>query len=168
MNTWIVCRTFDGYNATIFAYGQVVIKCTVFSTFFCLFLTFCTTLLLHVFNVLLSGTTWVSRYQKGKTNLDILEQEIVSDSGISWTICKSAPRPRQIIMPAPHHSDFYRPDAFPATQPTGCNGMGMCCEKKTMIGLRNVWSMKWRIPDQEVDERGLGERLYKKTAKHIY
>jgi len=40
---------------------------------------------------ILSGTTWVSQYQKGKTNLDLLEQEIVSDSGISWAICKSAP-----------------------------------------------------------------------------
>jgi len=37
----------------------------------------------------MSGTTRVSRYQKGKTrkvktNLDSLEQEIVSGSGISW------------------------------------------------------------------------------------
>jgi len=31
-----------------------------------------------------SGNTRVSRYQKGKTNLDLLEQEIVSGSGISW------------------------------------------------------------------------------------
>ena len=31
------------------------------------------------------------RDQKGKTNLDVLEQEIVSGSGISWAICKSAP-----------------------------------------------------------------------------
>jgi len=30
----------------------------------------------------------------------------VSGSGISWTICKSAPRSRQITMPAPHHSVF--------------------------------------------------------------
>jgi len=43
----------------------------------------------------LSGTTQVSRYQKGKTNLDLLEQELVSGNGISWVICKSAPRPRQ-------------------------------------------------------------------------
>jgi len=42
-----------------------------------------------------SRTTRVSQYQKGKTNLDLLEQEIVSGSGISWVICKSAPRPRQ-------------------------------------------------------------------------
>jgi len=38
----------------------------------------------------------------------------VSGSGISWAICKSAPRSRQITMPAPHHSVFYRPDALPA------------------------------------------------------
>jgi len=40
---------------------------------------------------ILSRTTRVSRHQKGKTNLDLLEQEIVSGSGISWAICKSAP-----------------------------------------------------------------------------
>jgi len=28
------------------------------------------------------------------------------DSGISWTICKSAPRSRQITTPATHHSVF--------------------------------------------------------------
>ena len=50
-----------------------------------------------------SGTTRMSRYQKGKTNLDLLEQEIVNDSGISWAICKSAPRPD---MPASHHLFF--------------------------------------------------------------
>jgi len=33
----------------------------------------------------------------------------VSGSGISWAICKSVPRSRQITMPAPHHSVFYRP-----------------------------------------------------------
>ena len=48
----------------------------------------------------------------------LLKQETVSGSGISWTICKSAPRSRQITMPAPHHSVFYRPDALPAAQPT--------------------------------------------------
>ena len=32
----------------------------------------------------------------------LLEQEIVSGSGISWAICKSALCSRQITMPAPH------------------------------------------------------------------
>jgi len=40
----------------------------------------------------------------------------VSGSGISWAICKCARRYRQITTPAPHHSDFYRPDALLAAQ----------------------------------------------------
>ena len=42
----------------------------------------------------------------------------MSGSGISWAICKSVPRSRQMTTPAPHHSIFYRPDALPAAQPT--------------------------------------------------
>ena len=30
----------------------------------------------------------------------------MSGSGISWAICKSASRSRQITMPVPHHSFF--------------------------------------------------------------
>jgi len=47
-----------------------------------------------------------------------LKQQTVSGSGISWAICKSASRSRQMTTPAPHHSVFYRPDALPAAQPT--------------------------------------------------
>ena len=46
----------------------------------------------------------------------LLKQETMSSSGISWAICKSAPRSRQIITPAPHHSVFYKPDALPAAK----------------------------------------------------
>jgi len=73
---------------------------------------------IHLFNGPFSGTTRVSRYQKGKTIWIILKQEAVSGSGISWAICKCAPCSRQITMPAPHHLVFYRLDALPATQPT--------------------------------------------------
>ena len=45
-------------------------------------------------------------------------RKTVSGSGISWAIWKSAPCSRQITMPTPHHSVFYRPDALPAAQPT--------------------------------------------------
>ena len=72
----------------------------------------------QTFNGPLSGTIQVSWYQKGKTNLILLKQETVRGSGISWAIYKSAPRSRQITMPAPHRSDFYRPDGLPAAQPT--------------------------------------------------
>ena len=61
---------------------------------------------------------WVST-RKVKPIWILLKQETVSGSGISWAICKSASRSRQITMPAPHHSKFfYRPDALPAVQPT--------------------------------------------------
>jgi len=37
----------------------------------------------------------------------LMKQEAVSGSCISWAICKSAPRSRQITMPAPHHLVFF-------------------------------------------------------------
>jgi len=61
----------------------------------------------HPFSGPFSGTTQVSQYQKGKTNLGFIKQEIVSGSGISWNILKSAPHPKQITMPAPHHLVFF-------------------------------------------------------------
>ena len=60
----------------------------------------------HPFNGPLSGSTRVSRYQKGKTNLDFTEAR---DSEWQWhQLDKSAARSRQITTPAPHHSVFYR------------------------------------------------------------
>jgi len=73
---------------------------------------------MHPFNGPLSRATRVSRYQKGKTNLDFTEAR---DSEWQWhqlghmQVCISL---RQITMPAPHHSVFSRPDALPAAQPT--------------------------------------------------
>ena len=50
----------------------------------------------------------------------LLKQETVSGSDISWAICKSAPRSRQITMPAPHHTLFFtgRMPFLPTNQPT--------------------------------------------------
>jgi len=56
--------------------------------------------------------------RKVKPICTFLEQETVSSSGISWAVCKSAPRSSQITTPATHHSVFYRPDALSAAQPT--------------------------------------------------
>ena len=47
----------------------------------------------------------------------LLKQETVSGSGISWAICKSAPRSRQINTPAPHHSVFFQAGC-PSCRPT--------------------------------------------------
>jgi len=67
-------------------------------------------LLSRLFNNHFSRTTWLSRYQKGKTSRDLNEardDDVLGCSNISWTICKqSAPRSRQITTSTPHHSIF--------------------------------------------------------------
>jgi len=73
----------------------------------------------HPFNSPLSRTTWVSRYQKGKTNLDFTEAR---DSEWQWhqlghmqTICTSLQTDNHARTPP---LSFYSPDALPAAQPT--------------------------------------------------
>ena len=71
----------------------------------------------HPFNGPLSWTTWVSQYQKDKTNLDFTEAR---DSEWQWhqlgcmQVCTSLQTDNHAST---HHSVFYRPDALPATQP---------------------------------------------------
>jgi len=73
---------------------------------------------IHPFNGLFSGTTRVSRYQKGKTNLDFTEAR---DSEWQWRqlghmqVCSS--------LQTDNHAStsplsFDRPDALLAAQPT--------------------------------------------------
>ena len=72
----------------------------------------------RAFNGPLSGTNRVSRYQKGKTNLDFTEAR---DSEWQWhqldhtQVCTSLQTDDHAST---HHSVFYRPDALPAAQPT--------------------------------------------------
>ena len=68
----------------------------------------------------------------------LLKQETVSGSDISWAICKYAPRSRQITTPAPHHSDFYRPDALPAAQPTASKHWRQSGEISIINSLKKV------------------------------
>jgi len=75
---------------------------------------------------ILSRTTRVSQHLEDKTNLDLLEQEIVSGSGISWAICKSAPWPRYITTPASYHSVFLQ---------AGCPS---CCPTNSIKALKRV------------------------------
>ena len=65
-------------------------------------------------------------------------------SGISLAICKSAPRSRQIAMPTPHNSVFYRPNALPVAQPTVSILL-----KMTFFGFAKV---KWLHLTGEVDK----------------
>ena len=60
----------------------------------------------------------------------LLKQETVSGSGMSWAICKSAPRSRQINTPAPHHSVFLQ-----ARCPS-------CCPTNSVKALKAV---NWKL-----------------------
>ena len=72
----------------------------------------------------LSTTTRVSRYQKGKTNLDFTEaRDSISCSGISWAVCKSAPWSRQITSCRPMDGTTFR--ALIVT-PRWQHGGGVC------------------------------------------
>ena len=64
--------------------------------------------------------------RKAKPNWILLKQETVSGSGISWAMCKSAPRSRQITTPAPHHSSFLQ---------AGCLS---CCPTNTVKALKAI------------------------------
>jgi len=72
----------------------------------------------HPFNGRLSGTTQVSRYQKGKTNLEFTEAR---DSEWQWHQLGSM-QVCTLLQTDSHTSTpplcFYRPDALPAAQPT--------------------------------------------------
>jgi len=66
----------------------------------------------------------------------LLKQETVGGSDISWTICKSAPHPRQIPAPAPHHSVFQGRMPFlpPNQQHQSTEGNALCkCSVLIMI-----------------------------------
>jgi len=77
---------------------------------------------LHPFNGLFSRTTWVSRYQKGKTSMDLNKARDDGVLGWQWhqldhmqTICTS--------LQTDNHTNtsllnFYRLDALPDAQPT--------------------------------------------------
>ena len=77
-----------------------------------------TSVLLHTFNGPLSGTTQVSRYQKGKTNPNSTEAR---DSESQWhqlghmQVCTSLQTDNHASTPP---LSFYRPVALPSAQPT--------------------------------------------------
>ena len=60
----------------------------------------------HPFNGPFPGLPGWAGTRKVKPIWILLKQETVSSSGISWAICKSASRYRQITMPVPHQSFF--------------------------------------------------------------
>ena len=68
----------------------------------------------------------------------LLKQETVSGSGISWAICKSAPRSRQIATPAPHRSSFVQagcPSCRPTNSVKALKAHWQCIECQSILWL---------------------------------
>ena len=106
----------------------------------------------HPFNSLFSRTTWLSRYQKWKTSLDLNEAR---DDGVwGWQLASvgpyannlhlSAPHSRQITAPTPHHSIFT--DRKLSLTPN------QQCKKHWRH--KNSWSIfQWDSPQNLIPER---------------
>ena len=97
----------------------------------------------------------MSWYQKGKTNLDLLEQETVSGSSISWAICKSAPCPRQIcIALSPistlvyHHASTSPLSILQAKCPSCCPTNSIKALRATCCYLANWPALAFRFQDR--------------------
>ena len=96
----------------------------------------------HPFNGPLSRTTRVSYTRKIKPIWILLEKETVSGSGISWAICKSASRSRQITTPAPHHSCFLQTGCPSCRQTNSVKALKATCTTHTIaITCRNLSSL---------------------------
>ena len=67
----------------------------------------------HTFNGHFLGLPGWAGTRKVKPIWILLKQETVSGSGISWAICKSAPRSRQITTLAPYYTLFAGRMPFP-------------------------------------------------------
>ena len=126
----------------------------------------------HTFDGPFSGTTRVSRYEKGKTISILLKQKTMSGSGISWAICKSAPSCRQITMPATPHSVFYRPHALPAAQPTVAKywrKKHLYTELFILVGIslfvsvQRSWLLETLLSMSTVNWRRLPRNLWQRT-----
>jgi len=103
-----------------------------------------TTKLLHPFNSLFSGTTWVSLHQKGKPFWIFLEHmQIICTSLQTDNHASSSPL------------SFYRPDALPAAQPTASEHWRMKALRMSVIlvipkkehvehfCVQTQWTSKW-------------------------
>ena len=94
----------------------------------------------HPFNGPFSGTTQVSRFQKGNTNLDFCEAR---DSEWQWhqlgrmQVCTSLQTDNHASTPPGRHSVVYRPDALPAAQPTASKHWRQLTLFRNLFG--NVW-----------------------------
>jgi len=99
----------------------------------------------------MSGTTRVSRYQKGKTrkiktNLDLLEQERVSGGGICWAICiMQACTSSQTTTPTSLHSVFLQAGCPSCCPTNSVKALKACMEAQGGKDVKNTKALKDKV-----------------------
>ena len=100
----------------------------------------------HTLNGPFPGQPRWADTRKVKPICILLMQETVSGSGISWAICKSAPRSRQITTPAPHHSVFLTGQMLPKQQCKSTEGTVITpCEFQQRFRHHKLESLGYRV-----------------------
>ena len=132
----------------------------------------------HLFNGPLSRTARVSRHQKGKTNLDFNEAR---DSQWQWhQLDQSAPRSRQITMPAPHRC--FLQAGCPSCRPTNSvkahwrlhydkiwKAILTCAQKPTYVSLiyhTEPTTKKWKEEKLKV-KNGYAHKFGKRSRESM-
>ena len=98
------------------------------------------------FNGPFSGTTQVSRYQKGKTNLDFTEEREWWHQLGHMQVCTSLQTDNHASTPP---LSFYRPDALPAAQPTvehSNSGKKVSIRFDSILATESIFSIRFDLP----------------------
>ena len=88
---------------------------------------------------------WLPRWAstgKVKPMWIVLKQDTMSGSGISWAVCRSAPRCRQTTMPAPHHSVFLQagcPSCRPTNSVKAQKALALKAKGLTVVWMWVIW-----------------------------
>jgi len=102
----------------------------------------------RMFNSPMYRTTWASRYQKGRTNLDFTEAR---DNEWQWhqlgciQVCISLQTDNHVNTPP---LSFYRPDALPAAQPTASKHWRHSCLMLNSPNSYFVFSLSMLMIDE--------------------
>jgi len=117
-HTTTLCRFVIWRGAGVHSVAcEVVLTCE-----FCAISVLLLLLLLHPFNGLFSRTTWVNRFQKGKTSIDLNEARVDGVLGWQWHQLDHMQTISTSLQTDNHTNtsslNFYRPDAVLDAQPT--------------------------------------------------
>jgi len=99
----------------------------------------------HLTTLCLGLHGWASTTKVIQPIWILLKQETVSRSGISWTICKSAPLIRQITTPAPIFFTGGMPFLLPNQQRRSTEGILITRLSKSGSRISDHWLLKCHV-----------------------